>query len=130
MSKQQPLVVFRSQERGPDKPRVGSPNDVQVGDWLTFFADQAFSGRLVASIHKSYVLTKPLMSLQGKLLEPPIKVPYENFYRAFREDPNAEPEPEPELEPEPEPEPPPPKLKKSRKKPPPGLAAFVDKRYK
>ena len=78
-------TIFRAQRLNAKHPRIGSPESVQPGDWLTFFVESRFTTREVASCHKGYVLTAPLKSEYG-VLDGPRKVKFENFYDAVRID--------------------------------------------
>ena len=122
------LVIYRGSASAPEWPAVGRHEDVQPGDWLTFFIHNAFTGGYVTSVHKGYVLTK----LTGS--SDPYKVKYDDFYEVIRHTPEPEPDvpepdvPEPDV-PEPEPRPSRKKSKKS-KKPPAKMLAFLDGKYK
>jgi hypothetical protein len=144
-------TVFRWKAQGKTMPKIGLPSSVQPGDWLEFWLDGPQHGRFVSSVHPGYVIVEPLKSAYG-LLDGPCKVEHKDVVSAHRrfeepEEPEvvAEPEPpkktrkrvvktpEPEAEPEPVPEPepePPKKRPRVKKKPPPGILAFLDARYR
>lgn len=152
MGKSEFQPVFRGEGVGK-KPKLGLPDSVQPGDWLTFIEDERYVTREVASTHSGYVLTAPLRSGYGTtVLDGPRKVKFTAFYEVIR--PPAQvwgPAPEPHEEDEPEevpalptsvsPAPPdypanpanrvrkaPKKCKKSGE-PPPDWLNFLDPRY-
>lgn len=138
-------VVFRAKAMGKEAPRLGTPSSVQPGDFLTFFIDSAYHTREVASVHKGYIVAKPLESDYG-LLDEARKVPFEDFYDAWRpkakvavaqpqpkvKASRAKPAPKPVSPPAPPAPEPPPATKpvKPKKQPSPGLLAFLDDAYR
>lgn len=138
--------VFRSKKVDRKRPKLGLPEDVQPGDWLTFFDQGRFVTREVASAHKGYVLTAPLVC-EGTTLDGPHKVKFDSFYEALRphceEKPPAKEEaaavPEPELTSKiadtkkpkkPTTSQPPKRKKKRKKKPPPEWLDFLATEYR
>ena len=93
-TKQQWKTVFRAKRVSADKPRLGTPESVQPGDVLDFYAGGCYS-REVDTCHKGYVTTKPLVSPYGTL-DGPRKVMFADMASAVRPiDPVAEPVPTP-----------------------------------
>lgn len=74
------LTVFLSMTLGPDQPKRGRPEDVQVGDLVTFFdEDRAYRDRQVARVLPGAVVMDPLFPSDITR-----KVPFQDFYRVTR----------------------------------------------
>ena len=118
--------VCRRKAQG-DKPRLGLPDSIQVGDYLTVILNGAFHTRRCMATHRGYVLTEPLR-WNGQTLDSSRKVAWDDIEDASRPPegyqepvvdptrPSSEPKP-PKPEP-PKPKPEPPKPKPAPPKPP------------
>lgn len=103
-------TVFRRKDQGKEYPKIGLPDSVRPGDYLTFFIDNAYHTREVASVHKGYVMTKPMVLTWGDgtehLLHKGRKVPWADMDSATRPVPdNATAAPTTPFIPDPDPEP-------------------------
>ncbi len=100
-------TVYRKKAQGKSLPRLGLPDSVRPGDWLTFFVDGAAYTREVASVHKGHFITCPLASPYGTI-DKVRKVFWEDTATAERRlvptlPPQSTHKPLPEPEPAPEP---------------------------
>lgn len=86
-------VVFRAQRLSAKSPRLGIPDTVQPGDWLTFYDGDKLITRVVGSVHKKHVLTEALPGDHGTL-DGPHRVKPEDFYEASRPPEEIGPAPE------------------------------------
>lgn len=105
-------TVFRWKALGSDSPQVGKPEDAQVGDLITFFLE-GFHTRVISVVHKTHVVTQPLVNDLGRLIDASRKVYWVDMAvltRAAPEPPVAlsDPPAVPSSEPDPFPEPVPP----------------------
>jgi len=113
MSKIKYVPVYHKKAQGVTLPKLGTPDRIRPGDYLTFFIDGAYHTRVVDTTHSGYVMTCPLISPWGKgktVLDKARKVPWDDIDSAARApattstmEPVQAP-PEPEL-PKPLPEP-------------------------
>jgi hypothetical protein len=66
MAKHETVYRQKPQGKGTGYPKVGKPEGILPGDYLTFFIDNAHHTREVASIHKGYVRVKPVTIACGE----------------------------------------------------------------
>lgn len=99
--------VYRQKTQG-DKPRLGLPDGIQAGDYLTVFISGAYYTRRCLSAHKGYVLTEPLR-WNGQMLDSSRKIPWEDIDDAARPPEGFQEPTASQHEPKPAPVPKPPK---------------------
>lgn len=75
--------VFRRKAQGDKKPRVGLPDSIRPGDYLTVYINGACHTRRCLYAHKGHVLTEPLR-WNGQTLDSSRKIPWEDIEEASR----------------------------------------------
>jgi len=114
------VTVFRAKRVSKECPRIGTPTDIQPGDWLTYWATNGGAqSREVDTIHKGHVVTKPLESEYG-VLDTAHKIQFDACHEVIR---RADPLPTPA---KPEPVSPAKKEPKKPKRPPAGQPPKLD----
>jgi len=53
-------VIYRQRSHGKGYPPLGAPQDLRPGDYLTFLIDRSHHVRVVNSVHKSFVMVRPM----------------------------------------------------------------------
>ena len=109
MSKVVFTPVYRRKAQGDKRPRLGLPDSIRPGDYLTVYINGACHTRRCMSIHKGHVLTEPLR-WNGQTLDSSRKILWEDIEDASRPPEDYQEPVTDTLRPRPQPpEPPPPK---------------------